>query len=296
MLRLAKAQVYVLFKGRTFKVLCVISILLGLILIGGAKLASSEELIRSSLKGMSTEQQDEYIKTLKESADGSNSIISQGSGGGFRIKSKDIFNPTAKEVFYSSFGVGAMEIIMSVLIAAMVASEYSSGTIKNVLSYGKKREEYYIAKLLSCTVGFTIILGIIVSVSTIGSGIIFGWGEPFTINEALGILKVFLGAIVVGMGTTSVLMLAATLVKNNGSTIAIGIVGMSIIPLAITFLYGKFNWFDKIYEVTLAYNWELVTFVNASDGQILKAAVVGFIIAFIATVLGITALKKQDIK
>ena len=49
MLRLIKAEIFVLFKTRTFKVLCVISILLGLMLVGLSKLISSEDFIKSSL-------------------------------------------------------------------------------------------------------------------------------------------------------------------------------------------------------------------------------------------------------
>lgn len=296
MLRLVKAELYKLFKGRAFKVLCVAAVLIGLMLLGLTKLVSSEDFIRSSLSGMSTEQQDQYIETLKTASDGGDSVINQGSGMGFHINSKDIFNPTAKEIFYASFGSGTMEIMMAVLIGAMVAGEYSSGTIKNILAYGKKREYYYISKLISCTVGFTIILGIIVSITTVGSCIIFGWGQPFTFIEALGILKVFLGALAVGIGSTSVLMLIATLVKSNGSTIGIGIVGMAVLPTIITFLYGKFYWFDKIYEATLAYNWSLVTSINSNSSDILKAIAVGLITAVIATAGGITIFKKQDIK
>lgn len=295
MLRLVKAEIYKLFKSRALKILCVVAVLMGLMFLGITRMVSSEDFIRSSLKGMSTEQQDQYIETLRNASDGSSSVISQGSGMGFHINSKDIFNPTAKEIFYGAFGSGTMEIIMAVLIGAMVAGEYSSGTIKNILAYGKRREYYYISKLISCTVGFAIILGIIVSISTVGSCIMFGWGEPFTAIEALGILKVFLAALVVGIGITSVLILIATLVKSNGATIGIGIVGMAVLPTIITFLYGKFYWFDKIYEDTLAYNWALVTSINATGSDIFKAMTVGVITALIATAGGITIFKKQDI-
>lgn len=296
MLRLVKAESYILFKTRTFKVLCIIAVLLSLIIIGTTKLASSEDFIRSSLKGMSTEQQDEYIKSIQSTSSSEGQEVNISSATGFQVKSKDIFNPNAKEIFYGSFGVGAMEIMMAVLIGIMVASEYSSGTIKNILAYGKKREYYYISKFLACTLGYIIILGILVSISTIGGSILFGWGEPFTLSEALIIIKVFLAALAVGMGTTAILMLIATLVKSNGSTIGIGIVGLSVVPMVITLFYGRFDWFDKIYEATIFYNWQVVLSRSANGCEIFNAALIGLVTMIIVNAIGIILFKKQDIK
>lgn len=298
MLRLIKAQTYVLFKTRTFKVLCIVAILMGLMLGGIAKLMSSEGFIRGALsqEGMSVEQQDEYIKTIQNSNDEDTGKVKPKSQIGVSVSAKDIFNPTAKELFHSSFGSGIMEIFMAVLIGLMVASEYSSGTIKNVLAYGKKREHYYISKLVACTIGFTIILGIMVSIGTIFSSLLFGWGEPFTITQAAQIIEVFAGAIVIGMGIISVLMLLATVVKSNGSTIGIGIVILGVLPSIISLLYGNYDWFDRIYECSLSYNWTLLTSASSDNCDILKAVVVGLVTSVIATAGGITIFKKQDIK
>lgn len=296
MLRLVKAEIYILFKTRAFRVLCVIAVILGLLLVGLSRMASSEDFLKSSLTGMSEEQQDQYIESIQNSNNGDSPIVQPGGGMGFILNSKDIFHPTAKELFHSSFGAGAMEILMAVLIGAMVAGEYSSGTIKNILAYGKKREYYYISKLLACTVGFAVILGIMVTLATVICSFMYGWGEPFTITQAVELVKVFAGAIAVGMGIISILMLLATLVKSNGSTIGIGIVVMAVLPTIISFLYGKYTWFDKIYESTTSYNWALVTSVRAANGDVLKAAAVGLITMLIATAGGITIFKRQDIK
>ena len=289
MLRLVKAEIYILFKTRTFKVLCVIALLLGLLLVGESSMS------QSSLKGMSPEQQNQYVENNKIPNDTNASVVQSGSMG-IHLSAKDIFHPTAMEIFYSSFGSGIMETLMAILIGAMVGSEYSSGTIKNIIAYGKKRDYYYISKLVACSVGFIIILGIIVLIPTVSWGFMFGWGEAFTITQILQIVAVFAGATVVGMGIISLLMLLATLVRSNGSTIGIGIVVMSILPMIIASFYGKYGWFDKIYEDTLSYNWALATSIRATNGEILKAVSVGFITLVIATIGGITIFKKQDIK
>jgi ABC-2 type transport system permease protein len=295
MLRLINAEVYILFKSRTFKVLCVIAIMLSLLLVGLSKLMSTEDFIKSNLKDMTPEQQEQYIKQLESSNNENAPKVNIGNIG-FRGDNKDISHPTAKEIFHGSFGSGLIEILMAVLIGAMVAREYSSGTIKNILAYGKRREHYYISKLIAITVGLIVILGIMVALTTVVCTRMYGWGEPFNIYQLLHISKVFVVAIIVGMAINSFLMLLATTVKSNGTTIGIGIVGLVLLPTIIASLYGKYDWFDKIYEATTTYNWALATSVRATNGDLLKAVIISLLAVIIATAGGIMIFKKQDIK
>jgi ABC-2 type transport system permease protein len=295
MLRLINAEIYILFKSRTFKVLCIIAIMMALLSVGMTKLISSEDFLKSSLKGMPPEQQEQFLKQLKSSNSENAPLVQPGSLG-VHTNSKDMFHPTGKEIFHGSFGAGIIEILMAVLIGAMVASEYSSGTIKNILAYGKKREQYYISKLIAITLGLIVILGIMVTLTTVVGALMFGFGEPFNIAQLLHLLKVFGVAVIVGMAINSLLMLLATLVKSNGSTIGIGIVALVLIPTIISFLYGNYDWFDKIYEATVTYNWALVTSIRSTNGDILKAVVTSLITLVIATAGGIMVFKKQDIR
>jgi ABC-2 type transport system permease protein len=294
MLRLIRAEIYKLFKTKKFIVICIVALLLSLSTVGMAKLFSSEDFLRSSLTGMSKQQQDEYIQTL--SVPETDQAVKPTSSLGIKISARDILHPKARDVFYNTFGSGVIEILLTILIAGMVAREYSSGTIKNILAYGKKREYYYISKLLAGTIGMAIILALMVLPATVLSSFMFGWGEAFTVTQLAHIVLVFIGTVAVGMGIISVLMLLATLLKSNGSTIGIGIVVMAVLPVIISFLYGRFTWFDRIYDATLSYNWALVTASNSSNDSILKAALVGLITTVIFIAGGTAVFKRQDIK
>lgn len=296
MLRLIRAELYKLFKTRTFKVLLIVSILMALLSISLSKLTSSEEFIKSTLKGTSSEYQEQYMKELKTQSSENLSKIVQPGSLGMHASFKDIFHPTAKEIFNSSFGSGIIEILLAVLIGTVAAREYSSGTIKNVLAYGKKREYFYISKIVASTTALIIFLGIIVFLTTAGSAAIFGWGEPFGFSQVLYILKFFAAAVIVGASVVSLLVLLATVLKSNGATIAMGVTLFVIIPTVIAFLYGKFDWFDKIYEMTPAYTWSLATFSGSSDSDLFRASMTGLITVIIASVVGITIFKRQDIK
>lgn len=293
MFRLIKAEIYTLFKTKSFKVLCIIALLCSFMLIGLTKLISSEEFIKSSLQGMPVEQQQQFIDQLQNT---SSSPVTTSGSMGFTINSEDLFKPTAREIFKGTFGNRIIEIFLTVLIGVMVAAEYSSGTIKNKLAYGKKREQYYLAKIIANTVGMMIILAIMVCIATIGSTIIFGWGKAFDLHEVAYILKTFGSAVIVGMAIISLLTLIATLVKSNGSTIGIGIVVFVLLPTIVAFLYGKYAWFDKIFEATPAYSWSVITSIKTSDSDIFKSLVFSVATLVVSTILGIMVFKKQDIK
>lgn len=295
MCRLIHAEIYKLFRMRSFKILCIIALILGISMAGLSKLSSSEDFIKSSLKSFPPEQQQSYIEQIKKANAESYSKITIGSMG-FFVHSKDMFHPTGKDIFRASFGIGVIEILLSVLIGSMIAKEYSSGTIKNILAYGKKREYYYIAKTIAAFVGFTIILGLMVASTTIISNFTFGWGAPFAIKDALYILKIFAAALAIGLGTISCLIFISTLVKSNGATILIGIILFSISPMFIAFLYGKYTWFDKLYKCILPYNWALATSAAVTNNELLRTTSIGIITLLITAAAGIAVFKNQDIK
>lgn len=293
MLRFIKAETYKLFKSRIFIVLCVIALWIGLVSAGMSKLISSEDFIKSSLKGMTTQQQEQFIKQLQGISN--NTKMVQGGSLGIHFNFKDMFNPKAREIFYGSFGSGVIEILLAVLIGALVAKEYSSGTIKNMLSYGKKREHYYLSKLIAISIGFIVILIIMVTVPTIFGVFMYGWGEAVNFNKIIHLFVVFGSACIVGISIISLLTLLATLVKSNGTTIGIGIVVFSFLPSLCGFLYGKYSWLDKIYELTTSYNWGITTSIRASNGDLLRAVTISLVTIAIAAACGIMIIKKQDI-
>lgn len=295
MCRLIKAEIYKLFRMKSFKILCISALILGIFIASVSKLSSSEDFIKSSLKDFPLEQQQSYIDQLKKSNEESYSKVTIGNIG-FFVHSKDMFHPTVKDIFRASFGNGVIEILASVLIGSIIAKEYSSGTIKNILAYGKKREYYYISKIIAVFMGFTIILGIMVSSATIMSSFTFDWGAPFTTNDMLYILKIFTTTLAIGLGTISFLILISTLVKNNGATIIIGIILFSLSPIFISFLYGRYNWFDKLYKCIPPYNWALATSAAVTNNQLLRTSLIGIITLLITTAAGIAVLKNQDIK
>lgn len=289
-----KAELYKLFKGRAFKTLCVVAVVLGILLVGITSIIT-EDFLMDSLGDVPQAQKEQMLTDLK-SMGSSDSVVVAGQLGYNTNGVKDMFNVTGQEVFHVAFGSGIAEVLIAILVASMMAKEYTQGTIKNTLAYGKRREHFYLAKLLAIAIGVAIILAIMTIIPTIIITIKNGWGGSFEMSQLLNIIGVYLGATVVYSAIAAVIMLLATILKSNGATIGISIGIFVFVPTILGFLYGKLDWFDAIYEKTLFYNSALATSLLATSKDVVTATAIGTITLVIAAICAIVIFKKQDIK
>ncbi|WP_297712836.1 ABC transporter permease subunit [Clostridium sp.] len=293
MLKAIQAELYKLFKNRTFKVLIFVGILLSTLVI---VMCSSvfDQILSDSLGNMPEDQKQVLIEQM-ESISESDSVVTPGQLG-VQLQAKDIMNPTALEVYHSSFGSGVIEILTGILVAALMAKEYSQGTIKNFLAYGKKREEFYLAKFTAIVVAIAIILAVMTILPTIAVTIMNGWGQAFEISQLLGMIKTFVASLIASSAVAALAMIIATLVKSNGATIGITVAIFIGIPTFAGFLYGIYPWFDRVYEVLPFYNSALASSIKVGNGDLLRSVVISLITIAISLFAGIKIFKAQDIK
>lgn len=293
MLKAIQAELYKLFKNRTFKVLIFVTVLLSSMTI---VMCSSvfDQILSDSLGNMPEDQKQALIEQM-ESISESDSVVTPGQLG-VNLEAKDIMNPTAIEVYHSSFGSGVIEILIGILVAALMAKEYSQGTIKNFLAYGKKREEFYLAKFIAIVVGVAIILAVMTILPTIAVAIMKGWGQAFEFSQVLGMIKTFIASLIASSAVATLAMVIATLVKSNGATIGITVAIFIGVPTFAGFLYGIYPWFDRLYEVLPFYNSALATSIKAGNGDLLRSILIATVTIVISLFGGIMVFKSQDIK
>lgn len=293
MIKSIQAELYKLFKNRTFKVLMIIAVLLaGLTIFMGSKFFN--QILMDSL-GSLPEGQKEIIMKQMTSLSNNDEVVMLNQIG-IHLQAKDIMNPTAIEIFHASFGSGVIEILIGILVGALLAKEYSQGTIKNFLAYGKRREEFYLSKFISIVIAITIILMIMTITPTIISTLFNGGGQSFEISQVLGMIKTFIVSLMASSAVASLIMIIAILVKSNGATIGISVAIFTVIPLLVGFLYGIYPWFDRIYEVLPFYNSALATSIKADNVDLIKSTVISLITIIISLFTGIKLFKSQDIK
>ena len=293
MLKAIQAELYKLFKNRTFKVLICVAVLLSTLTV---VMCSSvfEKILNDSLGNMAQDQKEVLMLQLT-SMSVSEAIVTPGQLG-IQLQAKDMMNPTSIEVYHASFGSGVIEIIIGILVGALIAKEYSQGTIKNFLAYGKRREEFYLANFVSMVIAVTIILAVMTILPTIVVTLMNGWGQAFEISQLLGMIKTFVASVIAGSAVAALAMIIATLVKGNGATIGITVAIFIGIPTLAGFLYGIYSWFDRVYEVLPFYNSALATSIKAGNGDLLRSVIISLVTIAISLFVGIKIFKSQDIK
>lgn len=293
MIKAIQAELYKLFKNRTFTVLICVSVLLSTFII---VMCSSvfEQILNDSLGNMPQDQKEILIEQMTAISD-SEEIVIPGQLG-VQLKAKDMMNPTSIEVYHASFGSGVIEVLIGILVGALIAKEYSQGTIKNFLAYGKKREEFYLAKFVSMVVAVTIIIAIMTILPTVAVTIMNGWGQAFEVSQLLGMIKTFVASVIASSAVAALAMVIATVVKSNGATIGITVAIFIGVPTFAGFLYGIYPWFDRIYEVLPFYNSALATSIKAGNGDLLRSVIISLITIAISLFVGIRIFKAQDIK
>lgn len=293
MLKAIQAELYKLFKNRTFKVLICVAVLLSTLTV---VMCSSffEKILNDSLGNMPQDQKEVLMEQLTSMSE-SEAIVTPGQLG-IQLQAKDMMNPTSIEVYHASFGSGVIEIIIGILVGALIAKEYSQGTIKNFLAYGKRREEFYLAKFVSMVIAVTIILAVMTILPTIVVTLMNGWGQAFEISQLLGMIKTFVASVIAGSAVAALAMIIATLVKGNGATIGITVAIFIGIPTLAGFLYGIYSWFDRVYEVLPFYNSALATSIKAGNGDLLRSVIISLVTIAISLFVGIKIFKSQDIK
>ena len=293
MLKAIQAELYKLFKNRTFKVLICVAVLLSTLTV---VMCSSvfEKILNDSLGNMPQDQKEVLMEQLTSMSE-SEAIVTPGQLG-IQLQAKDMMNPTSIEVYHASFGSGVIEIIIGILVGALIAKEYSQGTIKNFLAYGKRREEFYLAKFVSVVIAVTIILAVMTILPTIVVTLMNGWGKAFEISQLLGMIKTFVASVIAGSAVAALAMIIATLVKSNGATIGITVAIFIGIPTLAGFLYGIYPWFDRVYEVLPFYNSALATSIKAGNGDLLRSVIISLVTIAISLFVGIKIFKSQDIK
>ena len=293
MLKAIQAELYKLFKNSTFRVLVVVSLLLSTLTI---VMCSSvfDQILNDSLGDMPQEQKDMLMEQMIAMSD-SDAIVTPGQLG-IQLQAKDMMNPTSIEVYHASFGSGVIEILIGILVAALIAKEYSQGTIKNFLAYGKRREEFYLAKFVSMIVAIVIILAVMTILPTVVVTIMNGWGREFEFSQVLGMIKTFISSVVASSAVAAIAMVIATLVKSNGATIGITVAIFIGVPTFAGFLYGIYPWFDRVYEVLPFYNSALATSIKAGNGDLFRSLIISVVTITISLFAGIRIFKAQDIK
>lgn len=207
-------------------------------------------------------------------------------------------NPTSG-IDYGMSALFGSELVMliGIVIGIFVTSEFSHGTMKNVVSKGYSKVNIYLSKLITMIASSFIFLAVIILVGTISATIVTGNLGDFTSDYVLWIFKTLGIEMLLYAAVTSLFLMLSMIVKNLGGVIAINII-YAIMAERLLFNLLQYIVKNKIKfsEYSLLNNISLYAADNVSGSDYLRSAIVGLVVLVVTTAIGIWAFTKSDIK
>ena len=185
----------------------------------------------------------------------------------------------------SAFTNGNFSVILSVFTTLFICSDYTTGTLKNMIARGYGRISIYAAKYIVTLCAATIysIFGWLVSFL---SGTAF-WGIG-TLPDGRGVGNILLTLLIQLVGIyayTSLFFLISALLKKSGGAIALSILGPTIISTGISLIDALVQ--DK--KITLSNYWLDTCFSQLEGLNVTSDTITRCIICFLIYIVFFTA-------
>jgi len=171
-----------------------------------------------------------------------------------------------------------LQLLFIIIVGTLVASEYESGTMKNLILSGVSRTNIYLGRLIACILvcGKLLLLGILISGIT--AFIIHGYEGTIT-----SILQSVLLQFVLMIGTVSLTYLIASLVKRTALSLIITFVIVDFLQIPFALLDNKFNLHLEGYDFNSLMN-NIVNSTNTGSAIAHLAITVSFVFLITITV------------
>ena len=201
------------------------------------------------------------------------------------------------ELGLEAFSGGDATIFIAILTAVFVTSEFVHGTMKNAVSKGFSKIQIYLSKVITMTVATFILIFCMFVFGTISGTMVsgnFGDSSSTFVWQALRMVGIEL---LLQTALTSLFVMIAMVVRNNGGTIAINFIAViSFGPMIYVLLDYIFKPENSLSNYGLQNN--IFSFSNAlakSGDEILRSILVGVAYLVVTTFIGMSAFKKSDI-
>ncbi|WP_291579409.1 ABC transporter permease [Clostridium sp. UBA6640] len=183
------------------------------------------------------------------------------------------------------------------IVIFIAAEDFTTGTVKNVLTSGTSRIHYYISKLILAFLFCILLFGLHVFGGTIIATVAHGFGGTFDMDFVISILKPFSAQLFLLLAVTCVGMFFVFVTRKT-SAVTGWFVGFIMAPLLIIQMLAPINErfinlldFELITMIT-----SLASFTELSMGDITRILLTGAVYILISTIAGMMLFRKCEIK
>ncbi|AUN09750.1 hypothetical protein RSJ21_04710 [Clostridium botulinum] len=197
-------------------------------------------------------------------------------------------NPKAIEFVRSALGfVPILQILIIFVAGEFIIKEYSYGTLKNIVSYGHKREQVYISKIIIMLV-VTFILTFLLLFGTVIVAFISGAIKKVSYDEILEAINFILLLSIVFTAIASIYTFLCTLIKSKSLIVTIGLIYIFVSATSVGRIpYQKYTPTFMLMDIGI---------VPPTVQNIQHIIMTCIILIIVTSCLGIYIFKKEDIK
>lgn len=189
----------------------------------------------------------------------------------------------------------ASNIIGGVFAADYIATEFTSGYIKNLISYGHKRSHIFLSKSISYYVSILAFNFIPPLVVFLIATIKRGYGEVFTFGAFLSLLGMLLFTAIAQGAIASTNILIAFITKNMNLTIGI-VIGMDFAYRIISFMSVRNSSIKWIYEKFAVSQPYVIAAKQSGINEVLQILAISLLTIALCIVISNHIFNKSDIK
>jgi ABC-2 type transport system permease protein len=274
MINLLRAEIYKLLKSKAFYICCLICIA-GTLIVG-----FTYDFLQ---KNMTPEMLEQIYDT---------------SNSGFNASvPSNLFPDTMDGQFMLSqaFAGNTLQLILAVFVSLFVASEFTTGTIKNMVAKGFSRWKIYFAKLLTVWIASLIMMFVAALSAVLIGTILWGFGD---IADGLGknIFTFFGLQILLCFALTAVFITIAIAVRSNGGSIAINICMIAFAALVTSLLDAMLPDGKTISQYWIQNNIVAVSTLSFTTKQITQSLWISISYLVVFVLLGGFTFQQKDIK
>lgn len=224
-----------------------------------------------------------------------------GAIGGDMVQSEEIGEAETTEIELLGVdsivsGMGdSLITLLPIFVAIFVASEFTNGTLKNVLSRGYSKPKVYVSKLISSSIAATIIIVAAVVPNTILSTIFWRFSDGCV--DWIKVLNIILVKVVCFYAVVSLAVFISMTVRSVGGAVALNIGLIRFTPFILTSIATlcgeEIDTLSK-YEITTIIT-NLSDTTTVTDKDIVLALLIGLIYISVSSIIGLVVFYERDL-
>lgn len=274
MINLLRSEIYKLFKSKAFYVCCIICV------VGTAIVAFTYDFMQKNITP-------EMLEQMK-SASSSGANISNTEG---LLTQK--FN--GQILLSQAFAQNTLQIVLAVFISLFVASEFTTGTIKNIVSKGFSRFKVYSAKLITVWIA-TILMMVVIALASVLIGTAL-WGFGDIASDLTKNIFIFLGLqTLLFFALSSMFIAISVVIRSNGGSIATNVCVIAFAALVTALIDAILPDGNTVSQYWIQNNIVNVSTLTFTTKQITQSLLISGSYLVIFVLGGFLTFQKKDIK